>query len=220
MQAALLPIALELAPYGLGSTLLADPDEQGYAVKHLLDNERQLACRILTALAPRRVEVIGRVGAPDPRLGLAWISSLTFYGQRFDDMALADPDFRLRRKIALQSEDMSRRHLARDDRYPVVGSYYSTFRSILSVKRRVPFVLLSDSLGAARSFPVVLLDCADRDLAADLATSLRLLLNRRQRLRVPAYVPAFAAPALDDGIDVEEISVDDFDKYFPARLGH
>jgi len=211
-------IVRSLLPYGLDRTLLARPDDGGYTVNRLVRAAQPYACRALAALTTIRVQVIGRIGPPDPRLGLAWSRSLTFYGQRFDAMARSDPEFGLRRKIAAASDSVHTRQLARDDHYAIVGSYYSAFRTIMSVKRRTPLVLLSDTLSTLASFPVVLVDLDDRQLAGDLATSLRLLLRNRGGVPAPAVdAPAFQrGAAVDDGIEVEELSAEDFEKYFAA----
>lgn len=134
---------------------------------------------------------------------------MTFYGRRFDAVASADPHYGLRRKLAVQSDAVARRQIARDDLYPVVGSYYAAFRNIIQVKRRTPFVLMSSTLHAARSFPVVLLDCTDSQLAATLATSLRLILRHGG-----ADEAARESHTADTGIDVVELPAEDFDKYF------
>lgn len=206
-------IARALLPFGLGKTLLVEPFERGFSVHRLLGGNGALACRVLAAMEVGHIEVIGRVGLPDPRLGLAWTRSMTFYGRRFDAVASADPHYGLRRKLAAQSDDVIRRQIARDDLYPVIGSYYSAFRNIIQVKRRTPFVLLSGTLSAASSFPVVLLDCTDRQLANTLATSLRLILRNGAEEEVVER-----QPHKDTGIDVVELPAEEFEKYF-SRTG-
>ena len=202
-------IARLLLPFGLGKTLLVEPFERGFSVHRLLGGTGALACRALAAMEVGHIEVIGRVGLPDPRLGLAWTRSMTFYGRRFDAVASADPHYGLRRKLAAQSDDVIRRQIARDDLYPVIGSYYSAFRNIIQVKRRTPFVLLSATLRAATSFPVVLLDCTDRQLANTLATSLRLILRNGAEEEVVER-----QSHKDTGIDVVELPAEEFEKYF------
>ena len=113
------------------------------------------------------------------------------------------------RKLALQSDAVIRREIARDDRYPVVGSYYAAFRNIIKIKRRTPFVLLSGTLSAASSFPVVLLDCKDRQLADTLATSLRLILRNGREEEAIEH-----RSHQDTGIHVVELPAEDFEKYF------
>lgn len=202
-------IARSLLPFGLGKTLLVEPFARGFSVHRLLGGNGALACRALAAMEVGHIEVIGRVGLPDPRLGLAWTRSMTFYGRRFDAIASVDPHYGLRRKLAAQSDDVIRRQIARDDLYPVIGSYYSAFRTIIQVKRRTPFVLLSGTLRAASSFPVVLLDCTDRQLADSLATSLRLILRNGAEEDVVER-----QSHKDTGIDVVELPAEEFEKYF------
>lgn len=209
MQAAHSAIARSLAPFGLTRTLLVEPLARGFSVNRLHGNSDAMACRSLATVEVSHIEVIGRVGLPDPRLGLAWTRSMTFYGRRFDAVACADPHYGLRRKLAVQSDAMTRRQIARDDLYPVVGSYYAAFRNIIQVKRRTPFVLMSGTLSAATSFPVVLLDCTDRQLAATLATSLRLILRNGT-----GDAAAHTEVGHDTGIHVVELPAEDFDKYF------
>jgi len=203
-------IARSLVPFGLAQTLLVEASEQGFSVNRLQGESGPITCRSLATVEVNHIEVIGRVGLPDPRLGLAWTRSMTFYGRRFDAMASADPHYGLRRKLAVQSDATIRREIARDDRYPVVGSYYAAFRSIIHVKRRTPFVLLSGTLSAATSFPVVLLDCKDRQLADTLATSLRLILRNGT-----VDETSKTQTHHDTGIHVVELPAEDFEKYFP-----
>ena len=209
MQAIQSAIARSLAPYGLGKTLLVEPVARGFSVNRLRSGESSMTCRSLATVEVNHIEVIGRVGLPDPRLGLAWTRSMTFYGRRFDAMASADPLFGLRRKLAVLSDTMNQRHIARDDLYPVVGSYYAAFRNIIKVKQRTPFVLLSGTLSAARSFPVVLLDCKDRQLANTLAASLRLVLRHGVMEAADER-----RPHDHTGIEVVELPAEDFEKYF------
>jgi len=211
MQAIQSDIARSLVPFGLGKTLLVQPFAEGFSVNRLTGGDAPLACRSLATVEVNHIEVIGRVGLPDPRLGLAWMRSMTFYGRRFDAMASADPHYGLRRKLAVLPDAMIRRQIARDDHYPVVGSYYAAFRNIIQVKRRTPFVLLSGTLSAATSFPVVLLDCKDRQLADTLATSLRLILRDSG-----AEERGERRSHGDTGIDVVELPAEDFEKYFSA----
>lgn len=209
MQAVHTDIARSLVPFGLAKTLLVEPLSRGFSVNRLQGGNGPLAYRALATVEVSNIEVIGRVGLPDPRLGLAWSRSMTFYGRRFDAVACADPHYGLRRKLAVQSDAMTRRQIARDDLYPVVGSYYAAFRNIIQVKRRTPFVLMSNTLSAATSFPVVLLDCTDRQLAATLATSLRLILRSNA-----ADEGAKREGDADTGIHVVELPAEDFEKYF------
>ena len=210
MQAVQSDIARSLLPFGLGKTLLVEPQARGFSVNRVRAASEAIAYRSLATVEVNHIEVIGRVGLPDPRLGLAWSRSMTFYGRRFDAVATADPHYGLRRKLAGQSDEATRRQIARDDLYPVVGSYYAAFRNIIQVKRRTPFVLISGTLHAARSFPVVLLDCTDRQLAATLATSLRLILRHGSRDSVQ-----HGSAVHDTGIEVVELPAEEYEKYFP-----
>ena len=209
MQVAHSEIAQSLLPFGLHKTLLVEPQAGGFSVNRIQPRPDAIAFRPLANVEVKNIEVIGRVGLPDPRLGLAWTRSMTFYGRRFDAVASADPNYGLRRKLAVQSDAVARRQIARDDLYPVVGSYYAAFRNIIQVKRRTPFVLISGTLRAASSFPVVLLDCTDSQLAATLATSLRLILRHSG-----ADDAARESHAADTGIDVVELPAEEFEKYF------
>lgn len=209
MQAVHSEIARSLLPFGLAKTLLVEPQAHGFSVNRVQARRDAVAYRSLANMQVKNIEVIGRVGLPDPRLGLAWTRSMTFYGRRFDAVASADPHYGLRRKLAVQSDAVARRQIARDDLYPVVGSYYAAFRNIIQVKRRTPFVLMSSTLHAARSFPVVLLDCTDSQLAATLAASLRLILRHGGTDEA-----ARESHAADTGIDVVELPAEDFEKYF------
>lgn len=209
MQAIHTDIARSLVPFGLAKTLLVEPTSHGFSVNRIQGGSDPLACRALATVEVSHIEVIGRVGLPDPRLGLAWSRSMTFYGRRFDAVASADPHYGLRRKLAVQSDAVTRRQLARDDLYPVVGSYYAAFRNIIQAKRRTPFVLMSNTLSAAISFPVVLLDCTDSQLAATLAASLRLILRRGA-----ADEGVKRDSDSDTGIHVVELPAEDFEKYF------
>lgn len=209
MQAVHSEIARSLLPFGLAKTLLVEPQAHGFSVNRVQARRDAVAYRSLANMQVKNIEVIGRVGLPDPRLGLAWTRSMTFYGRRFDAVASADPHYGLRRKLAVQSDAVARRQIARDDLYPVVGSYYAAFRNIIQVKRRTPFVLMSSTLHAARSFPVVLLDCTDSQLAATLAASLRLILRHGGTDEAVRE-----SHAQDTGIDVVELPAEDFEKYF------
>ena len=209
MQAVHSEIARSLLPFGLAKTLLVEAQAHGFSVNRVQAAHDVVAYRSLANVEVKNIEVIGRVGLPDPRLGLAWTRSMTFYGRRFDAVASADPHYGLRRKLAVQSDAVARRQIARDDLYPVVGSYYAAFRNIIQVKRRTPFVLMSGTLHAARSFPVVLLDCTDSQLAATLATSLRLILRPSAADRKDRE-----AAVHDTGIDVVALPAEEFEKYF------
>ena len=203
-------IANSLVPWGLDRTLIATQTEHGFAVSRVSGGSSPLALNSVEEIIPSRISIIGRVGPPDPNLCVVWSQSMTFYGNWFDEIAPKDPTHLYRRKVASSSRTMTLSQMKRDDQYALTGSYYFSFRAVMETKRKIPLVLLSDSLRYQMSLPVVLFDIENENLASTLEVLLFQLLKREgEGSETPQERP------VDSGIQVDELPLEDFEKYFP-----
>jgi hypothetical protein len=151
---------------------------------------------------------IGRVGMPDPKLGIRWNRSMTFYGTWFDGLAVSDSDYRIRNNILSLSREKLLEQVKRDDKYGLIGTYYAVFLQILNVNKGVPMVLLDDSLLGLGSFPVIVPKLTDKAFEKALADGLRLSLRKEFEE---------AASDHDEGMSVSEVQADDVADYFPVK---
>ena len=131
---------------------------------------------------------------------------MTFYGTWFDALAQSDPDFRIRKRILAQSREKLLAQIKRDDKYGLIGTYYSVFLKIMNMQKGVPLVLLEDSLLGLASFPVMVSPLADKVMEKELVGLLRLLLKKE------LAEMDFDAEA---GISVDEMTEVDAGEYFP-----
>lgn len=183
-----------LVPYGIRRVLLATAHADRLAVYRVANADGRLTLAKQGEIDGRGAELIGRVGAPDPRLQLRWQASLTFYGRWFDELESVDPKGALRRKIADAPQETLLTQLERDERYAVVGTYYATFRAILDCKHRLPLVLLDPRLLERSSLPVLLAAAQSEPLERMLRARLYDLTR-----------PEVAGEALVDGIHIEDL---------------
>lgn len=80
-------------------TLIAVKGASGYAVSRIRKIDSSVELTALGSFSSEHVPVIGRVGIPDPQLGITWKNSMPFYGKWFDDIGETDPGYRIRKKI-------------------------------------------------------------------------------------------------------------------------
>ena len=92
-------VANRLAELGLRKTLIAVKGASGYAVNRIRKIDSSVELTALGSFPSEHVPVIGRVGIPDPQLGITWKNSMPFYGKWFDDIGETDPGYRMRKKI-------------------------------------------------------------------------------------------------------------------------
>ena len=151
---------------------------------------------------------IGQVGPPDPRLGVRWHNSMTFYDKRFDEFSKEDPNGTLRRRTAAASLWKNLSQFARDDQFALTGSNYSVFREILQSRCGLPLVLFAEDRSNPDSLPVLLLNLRNARLAECFADLARRLLTPEEP--APGPVPPLAA----DGIEVGDVSPANVEKYF------
>ncbi len=201
-------IARGLLPLGLGRTLIASPQIDGFSLSRIDPKDEGLRLMPLGTVACTRASLIGRVGPPDARLDVRWRSSLTFYGKRFDEFASEDPNCVLRRRIAASPLSRNVRQITRDEQFALTGSYYAVFRAILKSTHGLPVVLLSSTPGAPDSLPVMLLHLRNAAMARRFAD----LLQRLMRFERAAEPQSDAVTV--DGIEVDELSADDVNRYF------
>lgn len=200
-------IANSLLPLGLSRTLLATPTDQGFILA-LADGKRtELTLIPLGTVACTRAAIIGRVGPPDAHLDVRWRTSLTFYGKRFDEFSGQDPNWVLRRRIAVSPLSRNIRQITRDDQFALTGSYYAIFRAILNSRQGLPVILLRTMPGAVDSLPVALLNVRGARMAKHFSDLLRRLMTPERAAEVPA------APEVVDGIEVDELSAEDAMQY-------
>ena len=201
-------VASLLLPLGLARTLIATPKDQGFSVARVNSKRTELDLIPLGTVECSRATVIGRVGPPDPRLGMRWYNSLTFYGKRFDAFSKEDPNCTLRRRIAAAPLWKNLSQVTRDDQFALTGSYYSVFREILQSRRGLPLVLFAQDRLNLDSLPVLLLNLRNPRLAERFADLARRLLTPEE----PAPGPVL--PVVADGIEVGDVSPEDVEKYF------
>lgn len=198
-------IAKALSIIGLKRTLIALKKTDAITVNRLRTSEGQLSLEKIAIVPDPKPAIIGRVGMPDPKLGIRWKNSMTFYGSWFDGLALSDTDYRIRNNILSLPKDKLLDQVQRDDKYGLIGTYYSVFLKILKVHKGVPMVLLDDSLLALGSFPVVVPRFSNKEQEADIAKGLEISLRREMDT---------AASSSATGMTVNEVSSEEATSYF------
>lgn len=201
-------IAKALSIMGLKKTYIAQKKADKFTISWLTTPKGELTLENIGSFSDPDPLVIGRVGMPDPALGITWSKSMTFYGTWFDSLAVSDSDYRIRKNILSLSRQKLLDQVQRDDKYGLIGTYYSVFMKILNVNKGVPMVLLDDSLLALSSFPVIVPKLTDKVLEKSLADALRLSLRKEFAETVDDN---------DDGISVTEVEADDAAGFFPAN---
>ncbi len=201
-------IAKALSIIGLKKTFIALKKADSYSINRLKTPNGELVLEPIGTFTDPNPRVIGRVGLPDPKLGIRWTNSMTFYGAWFDDLALSDSDYRIRNNILSLSRQKLLDQVQRDDKYGLIGTYYAVFLKILDVHKGVPLVLLDDSLLGMGSFPVIVPKLTDKVLEKELTGLLRLFLKKEL---------AENAQDAGAGISVGEVSAEDAAKLFPVR---
>lgn len=204
-------VAKELATLGLRKTLLAVKSADAYTVSRIRGIGEKIDIETMGRFDAGASPVIGRVGIPDPQLGVSWNDTMTFYGHWFDQLGETDAGYHLRRNISSISQQRLLEQIRRDEQYALVGSYYSVFQTIIDVKKRVPLVLIADTYLSLTSFPVILPRIEDAALAQRLAGVLHVMLKAD-----PTIPPR---PPADDGPDAGGIEVDEVDELPDASPG-
>ncbi len=169
-----------LARIGLAKTLLATKGRGRYLVHRLDSVDDRLTLIKLGELKATGGDVVGRVSRPETILALPWRETLTFYGRWYDELAPADPSFALRIKIAQAPRATLLTQIQRDDRFGLVGTYYSVFQTIMNCKRRIPLILLDAALVDDDSLPVILPDSVDGKDSGEMESLLRLMLKMEE----------------------------------------
>ncbi|MEM7541813.1 MAG: hypothetical protein AAF384_09510 [Pseudomonadota bacterium] len=170
-------VAKRLANLGLKKTLIAVPKNNVYNVNRVKSLDGNVELTRIASFSSDHVPIIGRVGVPDPQLGIPWKKSMPFYGKWFDDIGGTDPGYQLRRNISSMSHDSMLEQIGRDDQYALVGSYYSVFQTIMKVKRRAPLVLIDDTYLPLVSFPVILPKIGNDEIESKLLNVLKIMLK-------------------------------------------
>lgn len=173
-----------LARIGLAKTLLATKGRDRYFIHRLEQHDERLTLLKIGELKATGAPVIGRVSRPELALPLAWRESLTFYGRWYDELAPADPSYALRIKIAQSPLATLLTQIQRDDRYGLVGTYYSVFQAIMNGKQRIPLILLDTQLVDVASLPVILPDSADDKGYGEMKSLLRLMLRLEEQREI------------------------------------
>lgn len=199
-------VAQHLAELGLRKALIAVESTQGYTVSGLKKTDSTLEFTRLGIFSAGKIPVVGRVGVPDPQLGVSWKDTLTFSGKWFDELGETDPGYHLRKTISSLSHERLMEQIKRDDQYALVGSYYAAFRTIMEVKHRIPLVLIDDAHLSLGSFPVVLPMIDDVGLKEKFQVVLTTMLK--------ADSGAQSEPADAGGIEVDEVSAEDLSAHF------
>ncbi|MFT4561598.1 MAG: hypothetical protein ACI9BW_001339 [Gammaproteobacteria bacterium] len=202
-----LNIAKALSIIGLKKTYVALKKADSLTINRLTTSDGNLALEKIGILDDANPKVIGRVGMPDPKLGIKWKNSMTFYGSWFDGLALSDTDYRIRNNILSLSKDKLLDQVKRDDKYGLIGTYYAVFLKIINLNKGVPMVLLDDSLLSRGSFPVIVPRIPNKEFERELIDG--LLVSLRKEI-------VEASMAEVNGLSVDEVSGDVSD-YFPAR---
>lgn len=200
-----LSVAKRLTKLGLLKALIAVERPSGYAVSQIKKIDSSVDLTQLGSFSSEQVPVIGRVGIPDPQLGVSWKDTMTFYGKWFDELGETDAGYHLRRNISSLSLDHLLDQIKRDDQYALVGTYYSVFETVMHVKKRVPLVLIDDTHLGLTSFSVVLPKIDDEGLGKRLMGVLRVMLKADSGV---GSDPAGESERVD-GIEVDELSADD-----------
>ena len=204
-------VVKQLASLGLRKTLIAVQSTDGYAVSRIKKMESTVEFTRLGIFSSEQVPVIGRVGIPDPQLGVSWKDTMTFYGKWFDELGETDAGYHLRKSISSLSHKRLLEQIERDDQYALVGSYYAVFRTIMEVKRRIPLVLIDNTHLSLASFRVILPTINDEALEEKLRVALSTMLKADTRVQ--------SEPDGVDGIEVDEVSADDIGAHFPQDEG-
>ena len=204
-------VVKQLASLGLRKTLIAVQSTDGYAVSRIKKMESTVEFTRLGIFSSEQVPVIGRVGIPDPQLGVSWKDTMTFYGKWFDELGETDAGYHLRKSISSLSHKRLLEQIERDDQYALVGSYYAVFRTIMEVKRRIPLVLIDNTHLSLASFRVILPTINDEALEEKLRVVLSTMLKADTRVQ--------SEPDGVDGIEVDEVSADDIGAHFPQDEG-
>ncbi len=193
-------VAQRLVPLGLRNTLIVVRHGEDYRVSRIRSLGENVELTTQGTFRSEHVPHIGRVGIADPALGVPWKNSMPFYGKWFDNVGETDPGYRLRKNISSLSHRSQLEQISRDDQYALVGSYYSVFKTIMEVKRRVPLVLIDDTLVPLNSFPVVLPRIADAELEEKLIAVLGFMLRPDR---------SADSPKRDDPLGLNGIEVDE-----------
>lgn len=200
-------MAKALSAMGLKKVFIAKRKGDEYSINRLTTPGGELTLKKMGSFSDPDPLMIGRVGMPDPKLGIQWKNSMTFYGSWFDGLAVSDSDYRIRNNILSLSRRQLLDQVQRDDKYGLIGTYYAVFLKILKVNKGVPMVLLDDSLLGLASFPVIVPHLTDKVLEKDLSQVLKLSLKKE-----------FSEGAgVDSGVSVTEVSQADVEDYFPAE---
>ncbi|MFT4582214.1 MAG: hypothetical protein ACI915_000037 [Gammaproteobacteria bacterium] len=200
-------IAKALSIIGLKKTYIALKKADSLTINRLTTSGSDLALEKIGTVDDVNPKVIGRVGMPDPKLGIQWKNSMTFYGSWFDGLALSDTDYRIRNNILSLSKDKLLDQVQRDDKYGLIGTYYAVFLKMIDLNKGVPIVLLDDSLLSRGSFPVIVPRIPDKEFERELIDGLRISL--RKEILDASRIEA-------TGLSVDEVSGDVSD-YFPVR---
>ncbi len=202
-----LNITKALSIIRLKKTYIALKKADSLTINRLTTSGDNLALEKIGTVEDANPKIIGRVGTPDPKLGIHWKNSMTFYGSWFDGLALSDTDYRIRNNILSLSKDKLLDQVQRDDKYGLIGTYYAVFLKIISLNKGVPMVLLDDSLLSRGSFPVIVPRIADKEFERDLIEGLRISLRKEV---------VDSSMSEMKGLSVDEVSGDVSD-YFSAR---
>lgn len=203
-------IAKALSIIGLKKTFVALRDRDTLSINRVTTPDGELKVERIATCVDATPKFIGRVGMPDPQLGIPWKNSMTFYGSWFDDLAVSDSDYRIRNSILSLSREKLLDQVRRDDKYGLIGTYYAVFLQILDDRKGLPLVLLDDSLLGLGSFPVVIPTMTDKAQEQELCELLQLFLRKEA-------IEASRAPRPPEaGIGVSEVTADDMSDYFSA----
>lgn len=200
-------ITKALSIIGLRKTFVALRDGNKYSINRLSTPNGDIKLDKVGDIVDPNPLTIGRVGMPDPNLGIRWRNSMTFYGSWFDDLALSDTDYRIRNSILGLSREKLIEQISRDNRYGVIGTYYAVFLEILALNKGVPIVVLDDSLLGLGSFPVIIPQIVEPSLEGTLSSVLAVLLKREAAAASDEVVP---------DVQITQTSAADAAKYFPA----
>jgi len=204
-------IAKALSIIGLKKTFVALRDKESFSVNRLTFPDGEPKVERIAMISDPKPRFIGRVGMPDPKLGITWKNSMTFYGSWFDELAVSDSDYRIRNSILSLSRKKLLDQVRRDDKYGLIGTYYAVFLQILEERKGLPLVVLDDSLLGLGSFPVVIPTMTDKALEKELSDLLRLFL-RKEAIEASRN----EAKKADAGISVSEVKDGDMSDYFSA----
>lgn len=183
-------IAKALSIIGLKKTFVALRDRGALSINRVMIPDGELKLERIASCVDASPKFIGRVGMPDPKLGIPWKNSMTFYGSWFDELAVSDTDYRVRNSILSLPREKLLDQVRRDDKYGLIGTYYAVFLQIIDDKKGLPLVLLDDSLLSLGSFPVVIPTMTDKAQETELCELLQLFLSKEaieaQRASQPA----------------------------------